>query len=531
MNNRNHKQYTLLLSLLMTLLSSCAPVDFEAIPFNEQLTSVGPQKLYDSEFPLAESTQSFEQLDLDENVTTLSFQVMDSNGNHVSTLNPQDLILTENGIDIPSFQLNSNSQKIVETVDIALVVDITGSMGPTIEAVKSRLIDFVRRSRQDGYRTRICLSTFGDLTVQKCDRFYDNNPDDPATLTQVQELVSEISRLRAISGVNDPGGTDFDENPMRAIIDVADAPWATQGNRFVILVTDNGFLYSPGNSGDVGPAAPEYRDVLRAIRRAQLKIFAATPSRRGYERSFWGEPGIVEASQGEWFEFDRLLSGSITLTTILNRILNRVQTSYVVRYTADLVPGLDPTRPINSRQIAVRVKPSVSLPPGVEVRVQQVQSSLPNGRQDYIREFKLSDRPIDPKSVVVWVNGEIKTDFTEVRNGKLVFSRPPQKRAKIRVRYQFSQLKDALQVQPINLGKIGNPVSVGTDSFEPTLKVLLNQIEATPEHYEWVESLDGSVTLLISAKALAEEDLFGIRKRNGLRVEVLYGDLKKASAH
>ena len=522
MTVRFQNPFVLLTSAMSVCFIGCAPVSFDGIPASEGLSVVGPQKMYDAQFPLAESTQAFDQLDLDTNSTSLSFQVIDQLGNHISILRSEDLVVTENGTRIPNFKLNSNSMKIVETVDIALVVDITGSMGPTIEAVKTRLIEFVNRSRMDGFRTRICLSTFGDLTVQKCDRFYDNNPDDPATQTQVRELISEISKLRAISGQFDPGGSDFDENPMRALIDVAQAPWAPQGNRFVILVTDNGFLYSPGNSGEAGPAAPEFSETLNAIRRSQLKIFAATPSRPGYNRPFRRQPGIVEASQGEWFEFERLLRNEITLTTILNRILNRVQTSYVVQYVADEIPGLDPTRPLNSRQISVSLAPSVNVPAGTTVRLQQVQSNLPNGRQDYLKEFKLSDKSIDPDSLEIRINGEtVSRNEVALKDGRIVLSRAPKKRARIQVRYRFQNLADALQMQPIVLSQVPQDVIQNPSS---RLRVMLNQRPADREDFKLERSQDGTATLLLSERALSEKDPYFIRKNQGLRVQIELAD-------
>lgn len=496
------------LTLVAGLTSACAPVAFDAVPLD---STNGPSSLFSNFFKMDVSHVEFEQPTLESNETQLVFQALLANGNHVTDLKQSDVEILENGRAVPGIQLKANSQKIEQTVDIVFAVDITGSMEPTIESAKMRLINFVNKSRASGHHTRMCLITFGDFTVKKCDRFYDNNPKDPKTEVQVRELISEISKLRALVGFNDPGGSDLNENPMRALIDAADSPWAEKSQRFVILVTDDGFLYSPGNQGTVGNLAPRYPEVLSALQRSQMKVFAATPQRAGYNLPFQGSPGIVEASLGEWFNFSSLISGTITLDTILNRIIERVQTNYVVQYKIEESMGFDPTIPLADRKIEVKLKDGRV----ASTVIQSVQSNLPNGRENYKKRFKIgSAKKIHRDSLKVYVDGKRQTEFEISEDGDLELPKAPKAKSKIEAYFTYSNLKDAVNLEVI---LIRDPdVNSAAD-----LAVLLNGKLASPEDIDVVETLEGDLSLRLQGSVLENSDRYAIRDNGGLEVKVL----------
>ncbi len=506
------------LSLVAGLSSACAPVAFDAVPLE---SSNGPNSLFSNFFKMDVSHVEFEQPTLESNETQLVFQALLANGNHITDLKQADVEILENGRSVPGIQLKANSEKIEQTVDIVFAVDITGSMEPTIESAKMRLINFVNKSRASGHHTRMCLVTFGDYTVKKCDRFYDNDPKDPKTEVQVRELISEISKLRAHVGFNDPGGSDLNENPMRALIDAADSPWADKSQRFVILVTDDGFLYSPGNQGTVGNLAPRFPDVLSAIQRSQMKVFAATPQRAGYNLPFQGNPGIVAASLGEWFNFESLINGTITLDTILNRIIERVQTNYVVQYKIEESMGFDPTVPLANRKIEVKLKDGRV----ATVVVQSVQSNLPNGRESYKKKFKIgSAKKIHRDSIKVYVDGKRQTEFEISEDGDIELPRAPKAKSKIEAYFTYSELKDTVNLEVII---IRDPeVKSAAD-----LSVLLNGKLASPQDFEVVSTLEGYLSLRLGDSVLENADRYSIRTHGGLDVKVLTDRVRAIGAN
>ncbi len=499
---KNHCRLVLSLAGAMLGLSitACAPVTFDTLPPEPKNSS------YSTFFKLSVSEINIYQTPLGANNTAVAFQVLDSSKNHVANLQASDLIITENGTVVPPFRLNSNSKKIVQTVDIVFAVDITGSMASTIESAKTRLIDFVTKSRANGTHSRMCLVTFGDRTIKKCDHFYDNDPADPKTESQVKELISEISKLRALTGIDDPGGNDLNENPMRALIDASTAPWKSDAQRFVILITDDGFLYSPGNQGAVGNTAPVYNEVIQAIQSSQMQVFAATPSLAGYNLPFSGVPGIVAASGGEWFSFYSLISGKITLDTILNRIVNRLQTTYLAEYSLDDKSALDPARPLSQRKIEIRLANGQAY----SVTIQSVQSNLPNGREPYKNRWMLTDKKMKKETISVRLNGRrLNGGYTITSEGEIVFDTPPPPESKIQVHYRNNAIRDAIQIEPIILPGTINPNAV---------TAILNGIET--KDLEIIKTLDGTYSLRLPDSVFAENDPFGIQYADGLSVQV-----------
>lgn len=501
-------------------LAGCAKYDFSPVdPIGSKLgedplVDEGPVvinnptlvQIQSAQMKLGTSMASFDQDMLDSNRTVVTFQAVDSRGDFLNNLTSTSVTLKENGVNVPGFVMTSNPSAYRQTVDIAFLIDITCSMNPTIASAKTRVIDFIRTSRAAGYHTRMCLSTFGDYTVRRCDRFYDNDPSKPATLTQVEELISEVSRLSAGCGAADPGGRDLDENPMQAVIDAETAPWAAGSQRFGILLTDAGFLYGPGNPGALGASAPRYADVLNSLRRSQINLFAATPSRAGYERNFGTSAGIIPASNGEHFLYTDLVAGRVNMNTILNRILQRVQTTYALEYVSDTVAGLDPTLALNQRNFTVNLSSGSGT-----VQIVAATSNLPTGRAEYKKKFKLSDKDIDLSSLVVKVNGVEVTSGISVVNGELVFTAAPARGAKIAVEYAYARLMDSLQTQTVVL----NP---GEDLN--AIAVFLNDVKVTGVYVRFEKNLEGQWMLLLNPEALSEDDPFKIRENGGLDVKV-----------
>jgi len=241
----------LLLIITIAGFSACQKVKFTSLgqlpstPQNKPLVA----EEVDAAFSMQPTTQSFTQEELEQNNSHVTFQIKKADSSLVTDLTKADFQVFENNLPITNFTLTKNSIQTAQTADIIFVVDVTGSMTSTIEAAKIKLINFIQKSRELGYHTRMCVITFGDYTVSPCNHFYDNDPQNSATETEVAELISEITKLKALKGSLDPGGSDLDENPMRALIDASKAPWQSNNQRFAILMTDAGFLYSPGHSG------------------------------------------------------------------------------------------------------------------------------------------------------------------------------------------------------------------------------------------------------------------------------------------
>lgn len=462
------------------------------------------------------SEQNFVQEELDKNKTQLSFQVSRFDGSLVGDLNETAFIFSENKIPLVKTNFNRNSAEFAQTVDIVFTVDVTGSMAPTIEAAKLNLINFIRTSRKAGYHSRMCLVTFGDYTVRKCNRFFDNNPKDPATLVQVEELISEITKLKALRGAADPGGLDPEENPLQALIDASQAPWETGDQRFAILVTDAGFLYSPGNQGHIGASAPTWKSLKAALASSQMMVFAATPSLPGYNLKFKREAGLVELSRGEWFNYEDLVSGKTSLDSILNRILVHVNTTYVAEYVVEDQEGLDATLPLLNRSIGIELKDKTI----GQVIGTQIQSNLPEGRKEYSKVFRLSDKKINRSSLKVWVNDNLVSNFELIQEGTIEFSTPPPSGAKIKITYDYQESEDALRLEPFE---------IETSSLDQTFELYLNSILVDTTYYKIKTDIDDNglaskkirrSSLTLTDRIFSVDDPFGLRAQRKLNLLV-----------
>lgn len=515
---------TIVAGSLSLLVLGCTPVAFEqqmsAVPDSPLLIAQPDTNLIASyHFPVVSGKVTHTQIDLANNQTSLSFQIQDSQGNFINDISTQDLVIRENGTDITDYSMAANQQAIHHTADIILAIDVTGSMSPTIESAKARLIHFIDSSRAQGYRTRICILTFGDYTIQSCNRFYNNDPQDPSSASEVAELKTEIARLRALMGVSDPGGSDFNENPMRALIDASKAPWKPDSQRFVILVTDDGFLYSPSNQGEVGRLAPYMSEVRSAINESQMRVFAVTPSSPGYNNTFrvrensWVTyPSIVEMSNGEHFLFSDLIAGRITLSNVLNRILSNILTTYQVNYIADNNPGLKPHLPLASRRIQVNVVGR----PELRVSIVSKTSNLPDGRQEYPTEWTLSDRSVIKNSVRVKIDGESQHGSFELQGSRIRFKNAPRSRAKIEIEYDYEYLADALALEQITL-----PKNVDIHN----ISVFINAVKASKNDIRYLKNLEGQWIVEISEQALTH-DVFKIRELKGASLQIFEAKTK-----
>jgi len=502
---------------LVSVLVACnrntkfTPIDLVAPPaeiVNPPVDDLVSEQ-FDQNFTVQKSSVTLTQESLEQNRSTLSFQVKKADGSYVQDLSPSELVLSENKNTVHKYNLTKNSFQFAQTADIVFVVDVTGSMSPTIEAAKIRLINFIKNSRQMGYHSRMCLVTFGDYTIKKCQKFYDNDPSNPATQSQVDELISEITQLKALTGAQDPGGRDLDENPMRALIDASESPWQSLTQRFAILVTDAGFLYSPGNEGDVGKLAPQYSEVKTALQKSQMKVFAATQSLAGYNKKFRKEEGIVNLSGGEWFNFADLVSGKITLDTILNRIIFDLNTTFVAEYVVEEQPNLDATLPLKDRAPQVELKNPVL---GAVISV-QLKSNLPDGRKAYPKEFKIADKKIKKNSVRVYVNSVEQKNFTISDDGRLVLKEAPAALSEIKIDYQYEDLNDTVIQQPLVI-----PAAVPNDSVE----LILNGIRALESDYSIKAADSNYKTIQLSERVFSAADPYKISEKDGLKIKVSY---------
>ncbi|MCS6837908.1 MAG: VWA domain-containing protein [Bdellovibrionaceae bacterium] len=443
-----------------------------------------------------------EQESLEKNKTTLHFQVYDAQNRPVHRLQSTDFLIWESDVPINQFDFDSNLQIKTKVVDIVFAVDVTGSMKPTIDSAKQHLIRFIENTRNKGYHTRMCTLTFGDYTVKNCGRFYNNNIFDPTSDAEVKELMNEINSLKAITGPQNPGGQDFNENPMGALIDASKAPWGTQNLRYVILITDDGFLYSPDNQGSIGKKAPYMHQVQEAIQTSNMKIFAITPSLPGYNLPFTVRekgtkvtyPSIVDMSGGKHYDFNDFIAKKISLDQVLSEILVDATTSYQISFFADELRFAH--IPLKQRKIRIEPHPKHT---ALKIVNLAISSNLPSGRAEYKKSWKISDYEVLPNSIKVTVNGIDVTAVTHWRENTIYFSQPPAPGSKIQVTFLYANSRLNFDLLPIFWNLEVTPSD---------LLLFVNGQTLSRSHYQIVHPEPGTTTLYFNDSLFTDEQYF-----------------------
>lgn len=460
-------------------------------------------------FPLVTSEATFQQSEALTNETTVLLQIQRS-GTNVRELTKEDFVLTENGRPVTQFDFAIEDTRAEQVVDIAFVVDVTQSMGPFIESAKARLTEFIRNTKSRGYHTRMCLSTFGDYTVQKCERFYDNDPRDTVG-AQTEELISEIARLRSLRGSEDPGGRDIPENPMRALIDVGQAGWRPDAQKFVILVTDAAFLYSPGNEGNLestrGVLPPTMAEVHASLESSQVAVMAVTPSLAGYNSNFQGVSSIVEKSNGEHFLFTSVMNRPAMLNDVLDRIISRVEATYRLTYNAEEFDANHSTLPLEQRNIRAELRDASS----GQINDVRVSAQHPNGRPQYTSSWTISNRDVERERALVTVNETpvADSDYT-ITGGVIRFNTPPEPGSAIKVVYYYVDAYANLRLTPVSLNPALN---------ESDLKITLNGIPARASDIQIDRDMSNNISITLLS-SVAQDNHYKINDFNGIALRV-----------
>jgi Mg-chelatase subunit ChlD len=89
-------------------------------------------------------------------------------------------------------------------VDVVFLIDITGSMGPFIEGLKRKCIEFAELVQREGYDCRLGLVAFGDVEFNEPIHAYEPTADFSAFQNQVGSLVLT-------------GGGDLPESSVEAL--------------------------------------------------------------------------------------------------------------------------------------------------------------------------------------------------------------------------------------------------------------------------------------------------------------------------
>lgn len=489
------------LIIIPTVLLACSKKDFspeESIPEKQEVITDFSRTHH---FAYKASQDFFQQDQYDRNETSVSFQVLNERGLNVSGLTKTDIELSENNRVVGTLDLSSQSVNLGQKADIVFVIDVTSSMQPTINSVKTKVREFVEKMQQNRIQALLCLVTFRDKTEKKCETIVEDNPQTPQN-ENLENFLSEVSNLRA------SGGGDTDENQLRAMMDAAVTPWRSGSQRLAILITDAPFHYQPDNKGNAGSNAPFYTEAMTSVQNSQMTLFAVAPPRDGYNRDFQGNPSLVSLSRGQYFNYSDMVSGVVGMETIFQTIVDRVSTRYMAKYVIEDNPNLDSSESLSSKRFQLRV-PGF---PQYTVQILGTSSTRPQGHPEFKKQFILSKKArLASKSFSVKVNGQPWLTPVRLEESQVVFEVAPPAGSRVEVAYDAASLKEGLKLKSLVL-----PSGLEVTS----MRVLYNGREVLMEELRLSRDDNGSIILDPAFTVLSEEDPYRVIDRRGLDIVV-----------
>ncbi len=444
MTNLNLKIFFSVLAI--SAATSCSRIQFKDVSAASQ---IDPQKkaeptpfpskplnyVFEKELPLQSKNESFIQDTALDNTITLTFRAKDSEGFNINNVKKEDLLVDENQKNISDFSLTQDQQNIGKKVDVVIVLDVTNSMEETIQLVKEKVSGFVHQLEAKKWNSTLCLVTFRDDTVQTCSRIVEDDPRTPQN-ENLDYFLGELAKAKT-----KPSG-DWDENQLKGLIDASEkTPWRDNAQRVEVLMTNSTFSYAPQNRGDAGDKAPTYEETVSVLSRKQINLFTVAPKAAGYSKAFspqWS--ALHEIRGGSYFNFQKMLSGSVPLDQIFNSIIDRLATDYKLTYSSN-TNGLDSELPLAQRLSRIQFKNSNA---GSITLVQQ-SADWPSGTPEMRKKWKLSS-PVSRMGLQkIYVNGVLvsKTDYS-LDNSELIFKKAPKSQAQISIVYDTLDLEQSL---------------------------------------------------------------------------------------
>ncbi|SMG16672.1 VWA domain-containing protein [Dethiosulfovibrio salsuginis] len=260
----------------------------------------------------------------------LQFRPVDSNGGPIGEVfSPQDFKLYEEGRIIPDFSMSVPSSKDVTRVaDLVVVFDDTGSMGPFIDHLKERIVEFIGSISGSGIDLRYRLITYKDDANDGW--FWTTSPD---------LFKEQVSSLRAT------GGADWYEDGFEAMKIATEYDFRPGAQRVFMLFTD-----APCWEGrdEFDKPTPTWDEMVKALKDAGVVLYAIARDDKGspdighsYSHGGWsgttfnqynGSGSLTDLTGGKWFD----IYGDFS--PIIDEIGSAVGGSYLLSYRTPNLP-------------------------------------------------------------------------------------------------------------------------------------------------------------------------------------------------
>jgi len=190
--------------------------------------------------------------------------------------------LNQTSIEVETSPVNiSGGDTRARKIDIAFVIDTTGSMGDEIAGVRDSVRNFASILRDLGHDIRLGAITFGDEIREWID------------------FTSDVEQFRQfVSGLYARGGGDTPEIGLDAVLAATALSWREDAEKFIIVITD-ATAHQRGDGTDFSDVTAE--EVINNLRGKYIVhvVSPRTPG-RGYlsqQNNNEGQPSILSGSR------------------------------------------------------------------------------------------------------------------------------------------------------------------------------------------------------------------------------------------
>jgi outer membrane protein OmpA-like peptidoglycan-associated protein len=190
-------------------------------------------------------------------------------------------------------------------VDFVFLVDITGSMQPIINSIRSNITNFTQSLLKRGINYRLGLILFGD-DVEKS---YNPTPE-------VTNFLNWIGTVKA------KGGGDVKENALEALETSATLiKWRDEANKVCVVITDAPF-HELGEDGE-GITDQTHESIIELMQKNQIRVFTIAPPKLDLYKY------ISSKTRGANYDID------YSFSTILDNFSNQLTNLYNITYKSE----------------------------------------------------------------------------------------------------------------------------------------------------------------------------------------------------
>lgn len=300
-------------------------------------------------------------------------------GEPLDTLSADNLFVYENGV--PKKVLSVEKIPAAENVpvDFVILLDITGTMQPKINSVKSNISSFTQNLVKRGIDYRLGLILFTD----DIEKVY--NPT-----KNVLDFLGWVNPIRA------KGGGDEKENALEAIEAACkQVKWRNEANRVAVLITDAPY-HQKGEDGH-GVTDQTTESAIEMMQKYDLRLFTIVPPKLTNYKL------MSSRTRGTFYDIDYPFS------TILDNFSNQLTNLFNLVYRSEQETVPDSIEialfSIDKRQLVKKTIPIVELGRKLIIEnllFQTASANLP----DVVRELDiLADFMVAKPNIEILIEG------------------------------------------------------------------------------------------------------------------------------